>query len=89
VVGWIHVSRVTSLAVSDTALVGGLVVDEPHRSANIGAALLVAAERWAIEHGARTMTVSSRVTRERAHRFYEREGYALLKTSHVFEKPLV
>ena len=89
VVGWIHVSRVTSLAVSDTALVGGLVVDEAHRSGRIGAALLKAAEAWAVAHGARTMTVSSRVTRERAHRFYERKGYALLKTSHVFEKPLV
>jgi len=36
-----------------------------------------------------TMVVRSRVARERAHRFYEREGYALVKTSHVFEKPLV
>jgi hypothetical protein len=33
--------------------------------------------------------VRSRVTRERAHQFYEREGYRLLKTSHVFEKRLV
>jgi hypothetical protein len=35
------------------------------------------------------MTVSSRVTREGAHRFYVREGYELSKTSHVFAKPLV
>jgi hypothetical protein len=35
------------------------------------------------------MTVSSRVTREGAHRFYLREGYELSKTSHVFAKPLV
>ena len=35
------------------------------------------------------MTVSSRVTREGAHRFYLREGYELTKTSHVFAKPLV
>jgi hypothetical protein len=35
------------------------------------------------------MVVRSRIVRERAHRFYEREGYELVKTSHVFEKPLV
>jgi len=35
------------------------------------------------------MVVRSRVARERAHRFYEREGYALVKTSHIFEKRLV
>ena len=89
VVGWIHVSRVASLVASDVALIGGLVVDEGHRSGGIGARLVEAAEAWAREHGARTMTVSSRVAREGAHRFYLREGYELLKTSHVFVKPLV
>jgi GNAT superfamily N-acetyltransferase len=89
VIGWIHVSRIASLAVSDSALIGGLVVDEGHRSDGIGTLLLEAAETWAREHGARTMTVSSRVTREGAHRFYLREGYGLSKTSHVFAKPLV
>jgi hypothetical protein len=34
------------------------------------------------------MVVRSRITRERAHGFYERHGYATVKTSHVFEKPL-
>jgi predicted N-acetyltransferase YhbS len=89
VIGWIHVTRVASLAASDVALIGGLVVDEAHRSDGIGSQLLGSAEAWAREHGARTMTVSSRVTREGAHRFYAREGYELSKTSHVFVKPLV
>ena len=88
-IGWIHVGRVFSLAVSDTALIGGLVVDEAHRSERIGAELLAAAEAWARDQGVRTMTVSSRVTRDGAHRFYLREGYELRKTSHVFAKPLV
>lgn len=88
-IGWIHVARIGSLAVSDTALIGGMVVDEAHRSAGIGADLLAAAEAWAREHGARTMTVSSRVTRESAHRFYHRAGYELWKTSHVFARTLV
>ena len=32
--------------------------------------------------------MATRVTRNDAHRFYRREGYALNKTSHFFEKPL-
>jgi predicted N-acetyltransferase YhbS len=88
-VGWIHVSRFASLEASDVALIGGLVVDDAHRSGGIGEALLEAGEAWAREHGASTMVVRSRITRERAHRFYERHGYAPVKTSHVFEKPLV
>ena len=88
-VGWIHVELAVSLATSLGASIGGLVVDEGHRSGGIGAALLAAAEAWARERGAETRVVRTRITRERAHRFYEREGYALAKTSHVFEKRLV
>jgi hypothetical protein len=32
--------------------------------------------------------VATRVTREDAHRFYQRAGYELDKTSHIFGKPL-
>ena len=88
-VGWVHVALYTSLESGCAASLGGLVVDEAQRSGGIGAELLAAAEAWAREHGARRLVVRSRVTRERAHRFYEREGYELVKTSHVFEKPLV
>jgi GNAT superfamily N-acetyltransferase len=88
-IGWIQVDRTPSLAVSDTAHIGGLVVDGAHRSEGIGQALLEAGEAWAREHGARTMTVASRIVREGAHRFYRREGYEQLKTSHIFAKPLV
>ncbi len=88
-VGWVHVALVTSLVSGLKADIGGLVVDDAHRSSGIGAELLAAAEAWAREHGATRMVVRSRIARERAHRFYEREGYALVKTSHVFEKRLV
>jgi predicted N-acetyltransferase YhbS len=88
-IGWIQVDCTPSLAVSDTAHIGGLVVDEAHRSGGIGQALLEAGEAWAREQGARTMTVASRIVRKGAHRFYQREGYEQLKTSHIFAKPLV
>jgi len=87
--GWIHVALVTSLESGLKANLGGLVVDEGHRSSGLGAELLAAAEAWAREHGAQVMLVRSRVARERAHRFYERQGYDVVKTSHVFEKRLV
>lgn len=87
-IGWVHVARLATLEASDRALIGGLVVDEPHRSAGIGTSLVAAAESWARERGATVIVVRSRTTRERAHRFYERLGYRELKRSVVFEKPL-
>jgi predicted N-acetyltransferase YhbS len=88
-VGWIRVLRIASLEASDVAMIAGLVIGDGHRSAGIGADLLEAGEAWSREHGARTMSVRSRSTRPRAHRFYERHGYVQVKLSHVFEKPLV
>lgn len=87
-VGWIHVERLRLLELSDTAQVSGLVVADGRRSGGIGAELLQAAEAWATDRGCRVMLVRSRVSRERAHRFYERHGYGLLKVSNVYEKPL-
>lgn len=89
VIGWVHVAIYTSLESGRVATIGGLIVGEGHRSSGIGLELLTAAEAWARDNGAAKMVVRSRVTRDRAHRFYEREGYRLFKTSHVFEKRLV
>jgi GNAT superfamily N-acetyltransferase len=87
-VGWIHVAIDQSLASGTHAVIAGLVIDERHRSAGIGLALLEAGEAWARDRGIGTMVVRSRIVRERAHRFYEREGYTLDKTSYVFSKSL-
>ena len=48
-VGWVHVAIYTSLESGRVATIGGLVVDEGHRSGGIGAQLLAAAEEWARE----------------------------------------
>jgi GNAT superfamily N-acetyltransferase len=87
-VGWCQVELFRSLVEPLSALIVGLVVGEGHRSEGIGVALLAAAERWARARGCRRMLVATRITRERAHRFYWREGYGVNKTSYFLDKPL-
>ena len=87
-IGWLHVEMKRSLLSARAAQVMGLVVDEDHRSHGAGAELLERAESWAAERGCALMLVATRATRERAHRFYRRQGYELLKQSLFFEKPL-
>ncbi len=87
-VGWLHVS-VSHLLESDIrAEVNGLIVAEGQRSAGAGAKLLEAAEEWARRHGCQGMNVRSNVIRERAHGFYERNGYEHYQTQKAFRKPL-
>lgn len=87
-IGWLHVELKRSMVAPLGAQIMSLVVDEGSRSAGVGRALLDAAEAWAAERDCHHMLVATRVTRERAHGFYRREGYTLDKTSHIFEKPL-
>jgi GNAT superfamily N-acetyltransferase len=89
VVGWIHVFAHVTVESNPTAEVGGLVVAEGHRSRGIGQQLLAQAEEWARDRGYGRMTVRSNVIRTRAHRFYERLGYASYKSQRVFAKELV
>ena len=88
VVGWVEVSLERRLQSDDFALIGGLVVTQEHRSRGIGKRLCERAEAWSREHGAQKLRLTSRSTRTDAHRFYQREGFALVKTSLVFEKSL-
>ncbi|HEY3521827.1 MAG TPA: GNAT family N-acetyltransferase [Rhodanobacteraceae bacterium] len=86
VVGWAHVLPQRRLEHDANAELAGLVVDEAARGAGIGRALLHAIEAWASEHGCPELVVRSNVIRERAHRFYLREGYAEKKRQAVFVK---
>ena len=88
VIGWVHVSREPLLEVEIRAEVNGLIVAEGQRSLGAGARLLAAAEEWARKHGCKSMSVRSNVIRERAHKFYERNGYEHYKTQKSFRKPL-
>jgi GNAT superfamily N-acetyltransferase len=88
VIGWVHVSRQPLLEDQIRAEVNGLVVAEGQRSLGAGARLLTAAEDWARKHDCKSMSVRSNVIRERAHKFYERNGYEHYKTQKSFRKPL-
>ena len=88
VIGWIHVSITPLLEVPRRAEVNGLIVAESHRGSGAGAALLDAAEEWARQKKCNDMSVRSNVIRDRAHAFYERQGYLHIKTQKAFRKPL-
>jgi GNAT superfamily N-acetyltransferase len=88
VVGWLHVAARTQLTEDSSAEILGLIVDESARGGGIGVALMHAAEDWARGAGCTRVRVRSRDTRERAHRFYEREGYERNKVQLVLHKPL-
>jgi GNAT superfamily N-acetyltransferase len=88
VVGWAHVSVTHLVEVGTRAELNGLIVAEGQRSLGAGARQLQAAEHWAHKRGCPSMSVRSNVIRERAHKFYERQGYEHYKTQKAFRKEL-
>jgi predicted N-acetyltransferase YhbS len=87
-VGWLHAAIRRELESDAFVQIAGLVVGTSHRSAGLGSALLFQAEEWARQAGVHLVRVRSNVTRNHAHGFYVRAGYALVKTSHLFVKEL-
>ena len=87
-IGWIHVVPRLQLEEPPHTELSGLVVAVSARGNGVGAALLAAAECWARSAGFTSMRVRSNVVRERAHRFYEREGYCRVKRQAVFQKSI-
>ena len=87
-IGWIHVFVDRLLTVGPRAEIGGLVVDEQWRGRGVGAALVRRAEQWVQKKGFFRVVVRTNVIRTRAHAFYERCGYQLLKQSRVYIKEI-
>jgi GNAT superfamily N-acetyltransferase len=84
IAGCIQVGAVASLESEPFAQILALVVDESARGQRIGAELVTAAVAWSKEHGYAKLRVRTRVDRRDAHRFYEREGFTLLKEQRVY-----
>ena len=88
VCGWLHACVAHAMEYDRFGEIRGLVVDERARGRRVGAELVAAAERWVRTLGITQMRVRSRDSRERAHRFYEREGYEVVKKQLAFVKQL-
>lgn len=88
VVGWIEAEIARHLQSEPHTVITGLVVRDDVRSLGVGSRLCAEAEEWSLQRGVPVIRVTSRMTRERAHRFYLREGFVQTKTSAVFEKIL-
>jgi GNAT superfamily N-acetyltransferase len=86
--GWLHVSVSPQIETDLRAEVNALIVADGQRSLGAGAQLLQAAESWSRKRGCKSMSVRSNVIRDRAHKFYERNGYEHYKTQKAFRKPL-
>jgi GNAT superfamily N-acetyltransferase len=87
-VGWIHIFVTHLLEADPFAELGGFVVTANQRGRGVGKKMLAVAEGWGKRHGIERMRIRSRSTRLGAHAFYERLGYRIDKTQHVFEKRL-
>ncbi len=88
-VGWIDAAIERHLPDPAAVLIGGLIIDDSARGSGIGKRLCEAVEQWAREQSISTVRVRSQIKRADAHRFYLRDGYRHVKTSHVFEKSIL
>jgi N-acetylglutamate synthase-like GNAT family acetyltransferase len=88
VTGWIH-AYIYRLLMSDPEVeIGGLVIDESIRGHGVGEKLMQAAEAWTLEKGCSSVYVRSNTIRTRAHKFYKRIGYQVIKSQYAFRKIL-
>ena len=88
VIGWIHGADHELLETGRHGEILGLVVDANHRRGGAGRHLVTAVERWARARGIPQLAVRSNVVRAESHPFYERLGYARVKTQHSYRKTL-
>ncbi len=88
VLGWAAVESRLLLETGTFAELTGLVVDSGARGGGAGRALVAAAEAWARAGGQHVLRVRSNVVRRQARAFYERLGYAVIKSQNVFQRAL-
>ncbi|MFB2765706.1 GNAT family N-acetyltransferase [Marinobacter shengliensis] len=84
VVGWLHAYLAVRVGVAPFVEIAGLIVDEQYRGNGIGSKLVEAAIFWAKSIGV-SVRVRSNSMRDATHKFYQAQGFKLLKQQHVFE----
>lgn len=86
--GYAQMGRCRLLGFEPFCEIRQLLVDDTRRSRGIGKALVGRIEETAQAEGVRLVRLSSQVQRSRAHVFYERLGFVLIKVSKFYEKRL-
>lgn len=86
VVGFIHVELYGVIYFDLLSNILGLAVLKNYQKKGIGKALLLAAENWAKEKGAKGVRIISGISRINAHQFYEYMGYKSEKQNKRFLK---
>jgi GNAT superfamily N-acetyltransferase len=84
ILGWMHLKQEYTLLGERKVEIAALVVDEKYRSRGVGKLFVDFSKYWAKINGSNTISVRTSILRERAHAFYQREGFQLRKTSHFF-----
>ena len=83
--GFIHVEAIDDLIEERKAEIKALIVSENERNTGTGHELVKCAIEWARMFGLHTIYLNCNILRNRAHCFYEKEGFKKVKTSHFFE----
>lgn len=86
VVGYIHLVNYDVIYADNFKNCLGLAVDNDYKRIGIGSALLNQAENWAKENGATGIRLCSGIEREKAHQFYQSQGYEVTKLQKNIKK---
>lgn len=86
VVGYIHLVNYDVIYADNFKNCLGLAVDSDYKRNGIGSALLKQAEIWAKENGAVGIRLCSGIEREKAHQFYQSQGYEVTKIQKNIKK---
>lgn len=86
VVGYIHLVNYDVIYADNFKNCLGLAVDNDYKRNGIGSALLKQGEIWAKENGAVGIRLCSGVEREKAHQFYQSQGYEVTKIQKNIKK---
>ncbi|MFM2477523.1 GNAT family N-acetyltransferase [Celerinatantimonas sp. MCCC 1A17872] len=88
IVAWLQCDWRNDLISGSTLEIIAMVVDNKFRGRGTGRKLLEFIKQKAIDHEL-TVTVRSQLKRKRAHQFYQKNGFDLQKTQHLFYHPLI
>lgn len=89
IVGWVHAYLYRLFYTEQMIQIGGLVVDKKYRRLGIGKKLMKHCENWAKEKDCKAVILRSQVKRDKAHSFYKKIGYEMIKEQKTFYKEIV